>query len=67
MGFPPINRADKLGGTDLEDLFRFNLTGRSSLDLQLSGFKKANYNVELYAFKQSFGAIPGKYKKLEFP
>ena len=51
----PINRNDKLGKSDLDDLFRVNLSSaKSSLSLAVSGIKKgANFDVEVYKFQLS--------------
>jgi len=66
LGTPPIGRRDKLNAKDLDDLFRFSLSGKSSLDLDLSGMKKANFDVELYAFKVPSNQIPKKIRNLDF-
>lgn len=66
LGASPISRRDKLGAKDLDDLFSFSLSGKSSLDLDLSGMKKANFDVELYAFKVPLNQIPKKIRNLDF-
>jgi ELWxxDGT repeat protein len=66
LGLPPVNRRDSLGNKDLDDLFRVNLLGRSSLDLSLSGMKKANFDVEVYAFKRPINQIPKNVRNLDF-
>ncbi|PSB18058.1 hypothetical protein C7B76_08780 [filamentous cyanobacterium CCP2] len=66
LGLPPVNRRDKLGSGDLDDLFRVNLLGRSSVDLNLSGVKKANFDVEMYAFKRPVNQIPKKIRNADF-
>ena len=62
----PGSRNDGLSATDLDDLYRFSLSGKSSLSLGLSGVKKANFDVEVYSFKVPFSQIPKKIKSLEF-
>jgi ELWxxDGT repeat protein len=66
LGIPPIARRDKLNPKDLDDLFRFNVLGRSRLDLTLSGMKKANFDVELYSFKVPPSQITKKEGNIDF-
>lgn len=62
----PIVRNDSLGAADLDDLYRFTLSGKSSLDLGLSNVKKANFDVEVYSFKTPLNQIPKKTRDLDF-
>ncbi|WAL60172.1 pre-peptidase C-terminal domain-containing protein [Thermocoleostomius sinensis] len=66
LGVLPIARRDKLDQKDLDDLFRFNVLGRSRLDLSLSGMKKANFDVELYAFRVPPSQISKKEGNIDF-
>lgn len=66
LGAPPAVRSDKLGAADLDDLYRFNLLNKSSLGLDLSGVKKANFDVEVYSFKVPLSQIPKKIRDLDF-
>ncbi|NJR64321.1 MAG: hypothetical protein HC772_01690 [Leptolyngbyaceae cyanobacterium CRU_2_3] len=62
----PINRNDKLGKQDLDDLFKFSLTAKSSLTLRVSNIKRgANFDVEIYGFKPDT-TIPAKVGRTEF-
>lgn len=66
----PINRNNSLGKSDLDDLYRFNLsTGstRSSFSLGVSGVKKgANFDVEVYKFKLADSQVVRAIGKTEF-
>ncbi|MBW4659618.1 MAG: hypothetical protein KME15_13160 [Drouetiella hepatica Uher 2000/2452] len=66
----PINRNNSLGKSDLDDLYRFNLsTGstRSSFSLGVSGIKRgANFDVEVYKFKLADRQVLRAIGKTEF-
>jgi ELWxxDGT repeat protein len=66
----PINRNNKLGKSDLDDLFRFNLStssANSSLSLGVSGIKKgANFDVEVYKFQLPDDQVLKNIGKTEF-
>ncbi|MBD3881757.1 hypothetical protein IFO70_08330 [Phormidium tenue FACHB-886] len=63
----PANRSDKLGRTDLDDLFQVSLSKRSKLDLGVSGIRRgANFDVELYRFKVPVSQIPSRVRNTDF-
>lgn len=63
----PVSRSDKLGRTDLDDLFQVSLSKRSKLDLSVSGVRRgANFDVELYRFKVPVSQIPVKVRNTDF-
>jgi len=62
-----LNRSNKVGQTDLDDLYRFKLSDRSSVNLLLSNITKgADVDVELYASKRPLNQVLAKIGKLDF-
>ncbi|MBI4783718.1 MAG: hypothetical protein HY785_20735 [Oscillatoriophycideae cyanobacterium NC_groundwater_1537_Pr4_S-0.65um_50_18] len=70
LTLPATNRKDRLGGADLEDLFRFNLnvsSAKSSFSLGVAGIKRgANFDVEVYKFKRTDQQVLKSIGKTEF-
>ena len=63
----PINRNDRLGNKDLDDLFQVSLAQRSKLELGVSNIKRgANFNVEIYSLNSSLSDIPSKVRNTDF-
>ena len=63
----PINRNDRLGQKDLDDLFQVSLAQRSKLELGVSNIKRgANFNVEVYSLNVPLSEIPSKARNTDF-
>jgi ELWxxDGT repeat protein len=63
----PINRRDKVGRKDLEDLYQFSTAGRSSFNLNLSKIsKKAKVGVELYKLTRPLNEVTGLVGNIDF-
>ncbi|NJR38220.1 MAG: hypothetical protein HC781_04415 [Leptolyngbyaceae cyanobacterium CSU_1_4] len=61
------NRNGKVGRRDLDDLYRFNLSGRSSLGVNLSKIsKKARVGVEIYKLKLPLETVRGNVGNIDF-
>ena len=66
VGFS-TNRSGKVGRKDLDDLYRLNLSGRSSLNVNLSKIsKKAKVGVELYRLKRPLEEVRGNVGNIDF-
>jgi ELWxxDGT repeat protein len=62
-----FTRSDKVGKSDVEDLYRFRATDKSSLDATLSGLsRKASVSIELYRMKQPADAVLRKLGRTDF-
>jgi hypothetical protein len=67
LGSSPLNKRDRLSQGDLDDLYRFSLSGRSSLDLSLAKIAKgADVDVEVYALKRSFNDVKRSIGNIDF-
>jgi ELWxxDGT repeat protein len=63
----PTNQSGKVGRKDLDDLYRFSLSGRSSLGVNLSKIsKKAKVGVELYKLKRPLEEVRGNIGNIDF-
>jgi ELWxxDGT repeat protein len=62
-----FTRSDKVGKSDVEDLYRFRATDKSNLDATLSGLsRKSSVSIELYRMKQPADAVLRKLGKTDF-
>jgi ELWxxDGT repeat protein len=60
-------RSDKVGKSDVEDLYRVSLSEKSSLDAQLSGLsRRASVGIELYRMKQPAAVVLKKLGSKDF-
>lgn len=63
----PGSKANRVGLTDLDDLYRFRLDGRSSVDLSLSKIAKgAKVDIELYALNRPLNQVLRSIGKIDF-
>ncbi|WP_088889400.1 hypothetical protein [Leptolyngbya ohadii] len=63
----PVNRSSNIGRSDLDDLYRFSLSQRSSLNLSLSSLARgANADLELYRLKRPLNDTLRQIGNLDF-